>query len=50
MKHPFNHLFVWRHILTPIAIIKWNSTFLTKQMEYRTVHIFGLRIAYWTIL
>lgn len=39
----FDHFIRFEHLLTPIAIEQWT----TGRRNYRTLHIFGLRVAYW---
>lgn len=42
-------MFDFQHILTPIAVVRRQRPGqLGHAIEYRTLHLFGVRIAYWT--
>lgn len=44
----FRDFFDYRHMLTPIAVLRLQRGTGTGIIEYRVLYIFGLRVAYWT--
>ena len=47
----FYDLFDFQYLLTPIAVVsrrRYANVMKTHYVDYRTLHIFGLRVARWT--
>lgn len=46
----FQHFYELNHAFTPISVIKRtrHDGYGNNPVTFRTLHIFGLRVAYWT--
>lgn len=47
----FRNIFRLEHLLTPVAVVKCyrHDGYGNNPVNFRTLHIFGLRVAYWTV-
>ena len=44
---PFNRMFDFEHVLTPIAVEHKRHEIASSERTYRVVYVFGIRVAFW---